>query len=108
MSHTRVETKGSVWLLDDDARRYARMPKHEGPRLSPPDADWGGADAGPLEDLKWHPMDAWEIRENPIIAYRINPFTDELTSTDTGERQPLLVISVGEERVVAPDAEIRS
>lgn len=56
---TRVETRGSFWLLDDDNGRYCRMPKREQPR----EHGWGGPEAGPLEDLKWHPMTGWEILE---------------------------------------------
>jgi hypothetical protein len=37
------------------------MPKHEGPRLSPPGEDWGGENAGGLEDLVWHDMIGWSI-----------------------------------------------
>lgn len=58
----RVESEGSLWLLDDEQGRYCRMPKQEGPRWSPPEKDWGGETAGPLQDLKWHPMSGWEIR----------------------------------------------
>lgn len=47
----RVETLGSMWLIDDVERRYCRFPKHEGPRDRP---EWGGPDAGALQDIVWH------------------------------------------------------
>lgn len=63
---TRVETKGSVWLIDDVERRYCRFPKHEGPREN----GWGGPDAGSLQDAVWHPLIAWEIdaRERLLLT----------------------------------------
>lgn len=104
---TRVETKGSIWLLDDDLSRYARMPKQEGPRYSPPGEDWGGVDAGILQDLVWHPMERWEIRQNPIREARLDFVTMQFEWVDTDRVQPILVIfAVGEEAVVAPDAVI--
>lgn len=92
MIPVRVESKGSIWLLDDDLGRYARMPKTEGPRQSPPGADWGGRTAGPLEDLCWHPMVRWQI-----LSPGPNPWT----------MQPTLIIDVGDpdgRKVIAPDA----
>lgn len=58
----RVESVGSVWFFDDDAGEYLRMPKTEGPRGKGPNGeDWGGREAGALEDLRWHPMHGWEV-----------------------------------------------
>lgn len=54
-----VETMGSVWLIDEDAGVYLRMPKREGPREN----GWGDADQGDLADLTWHPFNEWEIRD---------------------------------------------
>lgn len=31
----RVESVGSIWLMDEDNGRYIRLPKSEGPRPSP-------------------------------------------------------------------------
>lgn len=50
----RVETKGSMWIIDDDLGRYMRMPKEEQPR---PD-HWS---QGALEDLTWHDMKSWRL-----------------------------------------------
>lgn len=105
----RVETKGSVWMLDDDQLRYARMPKHEGPRLSPPGADWGGSGACALQDLVWHPMVRWEIQQKPVMAVSVNPWTFDVERIDTGDVQPILVIHLpgdNDEVIVAPDAEV--
>lgn len=105
MTHTRVESKGSIWLIDEVASRYARMPKYEGPRLSPPGEDWGGVTAGSLEDLKWHDMESWKIVDNPIMGYRLVGPDAEFESFETGEVQPLLIIHVPDgTSVVAPDA----
>ena len=54
---TRVESKGSVWLIDESSKRYCRMPKNEQPRKP----DWGGPEAGPLQDLVWHDYIEWGI-----------------------------------------------
>lgn len=56
---TRVETNGSMWLIDEDAKRYCRFPKEEKPREN----GWGGADQGPLQDAVWHDFDSWWIDE---------------------------------------------
>lgn len=99
---------GSVFLLDEDRGCYCRMPKHEGPRLSPPGEDWGGEGAGILEDLRWHPMERWEIVEKPLYTYKP---TWDLEGEISIEQIPagtqlLLVIHIpdSEEVVVAPDA----
>lgn len=47
----RIETVGSVWVIDDDLGRYCRFPKSEAPRLNP---KWGGPEAGLLQDAVWH------------------------------------------------------
>lgn len=60
-----VDTEGSVVWLDDANARYHRMPNTEGPRERP---EWGGQDAGPLQDAVWHPMDGWEI--GPHLHHR--------------------------------------
>ena len=62
---TRIESNGSLWWIDDEAMEYLRCPKVEGPRPPGPGGqDWGGPGAGPLEDLKWHPMQWWAVDEN--------------------------------------------
>lgn len=58
----RVETKGSFWWFDESAHEYMRLPKHEAPRERP---EWGGPDAGPLQDAVWHPYERWEIGPHP-------------------------------------------
>lgn len=60
MNVRRVESKGSIWLLDDGLGRYMRMPKTERPRDP---AEYGDARAGALQDLVWHPMLRWFITD---------------------------------------------
>lgn len=73
---TKVESFGSFWFLDDDAGECLRMPKQEGPRERGPNGeDWGGPEAGELEDLKWHPMYGWEKRTVGVFE-RLVVFTD--------------------------------
>lgn len=48
---TRVESHGSMWMIDNDLRRYCRFPKHEGPREKP---EWSDERAGKLQDAVWH------------------------------------------------------
>lgn len=85
MSVTRVESKGSIWLLDDDRMVYLRMPKTEKPRESPPGDDWGGAGAGPLQDLKWHPMVRWNI-DPPFEPYWSHPVLRIYVTDDDSDR----------------------
>jgi hypothetical protein len=58
----RIESYGSVWLIDEDELVYLRLPKVEGPRPPGPNGeDWGGPGAGPLEDLHWLPFESWQV-----------------------------------------------
>lgn len=72
----RIESVGSIWFLDEAGGEYLRLPKTEGPRESPEGEDWGGPDAGGLEDLKWHPMFGWE-RKVYGMTEKLVIFTDE-------------------------------
>jgi hypothetical protein len=73
----RIETLGSVWFLDEDGSEYIRLPKTEGPRSPGPNGeDWGGVDAGELQDLVWHPMFGWEIRSG-LAFDRLIIFVDQ-------------------------------
>ncbi len=109
---TRVETMGSIWMLDDDNQRYARMPKTEGPRWSPEGEDWGGPGAGALEDLTWHEMTGWRIKNEEIRVLDIEALLDDRPAEwiGSGQYQSILVIAVpGDDRVViAPDAVVVS
>jgi hypothetical protein len=62
-----VDTLGSVWYFDDDAKVYIRTPKMEGPRLPGPNGeDWGGPSAEPgLQDQVEHPFESWTIEDRP-------------------------------------------
>ena len=54
---TRIESVGSIWLLDEEQSRYMRMPKREEPRPN----GWGGPDQEQLQDLVWLPFIGWRI-----------------------------------------------
>lgn len=54
---TKVESTGSLWYIDEENRRYLRMPKEEKPRPN----GWGGPDQGELQDLVWHPFIDWHV-----------------------------------------------
>lgn len=100
----RVETKGSVWMLDDDAGRYCRLPKQEGPRLSPPGEDWGGPDAGALQDVVWHPLQWWAVAEDVAAAATVlgsEPFARRL---DVDSYPWLIISSARDDIVLAPSA----
>ena len=51
-----VEGLGSVWVFDDGASRYMRLPRMETPREHP---EWGDARAGSCQDGVWHDMVGW-------------------------------------------------
>lgn len=59
----RAESNGSIWLLDDDRGVYMRMPKSEGPRDPYPDQ------SPTLDDLRWIPMNGWEVRDSWLRIY---------------------------------------
>lgn len=103
MDLTRVETQGSIWLLDDDQHRYLRMPKTEEPR----EAGWWDDPAGSaLEDLTWHPMNSWRISEAPVVLRDPSGVARQHRPSDC----PLLVIETGLDgaNVYAPKAAVRS
>jgi hypothetical protein len=54
----KIESKGSIWTIDEDLKKYMRMPKHEQPREKP---QWGDHRAGALQDFVWHEYEKWEI-----------------------------------------------
>lgn len=64
----RIESVGSVWEIDEDDLRYRRWPKTEGPRENP---EWGGPDAGALQDFVWHPFLSWRVATNRFSETRL-------------------------------------
>ena len=78
MGVVRVETLGSIFVIDEDLERYCRFPLQEGPRERP---EWGGPDAGDLQDLVWHDYaGGWfihPITDRLVIRVREEPGTGE-------------------------------
>ena len=64
----RIESLGSVWEIDEDDLRYRRFPKNEAPRENP---EWGGPEAGALQDFVWHPFISWRITSNRFFESRL-------------------------------------
>lgn len=58
MSVRRVESRGSIWEIDEVLMRYRRFPREEKPREDP---SWGGPDAGALQDFAWHEFTSWRF-----------------------------------------------
>lgn len=112
MSRVRVVSDGSVWIIDDDLSRYCRMPKREGPRAPGPNGeDWGGPDAGELEDLKWHPMVRWELVPELRTVLAANALSFLVDGLDpvferepTGRQSLLIHLPDDETCVYAPGA----
>jgi hypothetical protein len=92
----RVESRGSIWLIDQDLGRYMRLPKHEIPR----DPEWS---LGWLSDLEWHPFESWWITTESFGAKDDN-------GTLFLYAPPTLVIRPSDSRrkVYAPDAYIQN
>jgi hypothetical protein len=94
---TRVQSRGSLWVLDEDLLRYCRFPLNEAPRERP---EWGSADAGALQDAVWHPYVSWRLSDHPVsIGGRYH----------APDAMPLLVIDLGDDdgnRVAAPNARL--
>ena len=60
----QIETLGSMWFIDEDQKRYLRMPKTEGPRAP---GWWELPEPGdPLNDLEWHSMVDWQIAPSDL------------------------------------------
>lgn len=92
---TRVETLGSVWLLDEIDMVYMRLPKGEGPRKSPEGADWTGPGAGVMQDYVWHPFTEWWITDGVWVGQHAD-------GTPIGiADQPVL-------RILTPDGGLRA
>jgi hypothetical protein len=92
----KVESRGSMWLIDHDLGRYLRMPKEEVPR----NPEWS---LGTLEDLVWHDYESWWISYESFGA-------KDATGTLFLYAPPTLVIrpSGSPRKVCAPDAYIVS
>lgn len=66
---TRVETLGSLWMIDNDLRRYCRFPKHEAPRERP---EWSDERAGRLRDSVWHDFaGSWEVDQYGRLVIQV-------------------------------------
>lgn len=98
----RVESLGSMWLIDEIDMVYMRLPKGEGPRKSPDGADWTGPGAGILQDYVWHPFESWAIEEHHCwIGKHADGTLIEI------DDHPVLVIRRPDYRVLsAPDARV--
>lgn len=68
-----VETLGSWWYFDDEAKLYVRAPKSEGPRPRGPNGeDWGGVHAEPgLQDNVRHSFTSWKTTDNETCPYSV-------------------------------------
>lgn len=70
---TQIVSLGSIWLIDETEMKYCRLPRTEGPRQSPPGADWGGPGAGELQDNVWLDFITWRIdRGSSRLVIQIN------------------------------------
>lgn len=78
----RVESDGSVWLINEQTLEYLRMPKQEIPRR----ADHS---TGVLKDLVWHPFEKWEIDQR---SGRLRITTTEQKPDGTG---PVVISAPG-------------
>ena len=76
---TRIETTGSIWLIDDDRHVYYRFPREERPRERP---EWGGPDAGALQDAVPHDFVEWWI--DPPTGHRPAALRIRTTPGDNG------------------------
>lgn len=81
-----VESKGSMWYLDDSLGRFLRLPKHEAPREK---AEWSDERAGILQDAVWHPMVRWEIGPHP--GYNPDGQMIEVQSEQFPDMPPMMV-----------------
>lgn len=92
----KVETRGSLWLIDQDLGRYLRTPKQEVPR----DPEWS---LGWLKDLEWHDFETWYISSESFGA-------EDVHGTLYLYAPPTLVIQPcgSPRKVLAPDAYIVS
>lgn len=90
MQFTRVESKGSFWLLDDGLNQYCRMPKWEQPREFFNDAA--------LRDFVWLPMEGWHITTERVFArwHEFYVYYDP----------PTLVIKLEHSNIYAPQASL--
>jgi hypothetical protein len=86
----RVETVGSVWLIDETEGRYCRFPLEEKPRER---AEWGDERAGDLQDLVWHDFAG---------QWRIDDYTGRLfIETRWSEDEGWWVVTAPRARVVS-------
>lgn len=65
MDIIRIESEGSFWFIDEVLMRYQRMPKYEAPRENP---EWGGPEAGVLQDAVWLPYHSWRYQPDAVYV----------------------------------------
>lgn len=53
-----IRTLGSRWEFWETEHLYRRSPRTEGGREKP---EWGGPEAGPLQDHVWHQFATWDV-----------------------------------------------
>lgn len=53
-----ITTLGSRWEFWETEHLYRRSPLAEASRERP---EWGGPEAGPLQDHVWHPFEYWDV-----------------------------------------------
>lgn len=101
----RIESAGSLWWIDENAKEYLRTPKVEAPRDPP---EWGDERAGALQDLVWHPYDSWALiatvgLEDYLVLDAVGEWPDELSGPGR-----LHIFHDDTRCVVAPDAVVLS
>lgn len=83
--YKRVESLGSIVLIDETDSRYMRMPKQEQPRERP---EWGDASAGALQDGVWHGFTSWRVDVHPLHTSIVGPCCQNcpglIIETDSG------------------------
>lgn len=97
----KIESRGSFWLIDEEAKKYLRMPKTESPRepgwwIDPQPGDM-------LYDLEWHEYDRWEMVTDPEFTI----WSDYRLCTVAKEDLPRLFIYTADGSwLTAPNAHV--
>lgn len=97
----KIESKGSFWLIDEEAKKFVRMPKTEQQREP---GWWREPEPGDLlYDLEWHDYHRWEMVTDPEFTI----WDGERLCFVTKEDLPRLFIYTEDGRwVTAPNAHV--
>lgn len=93
----RIQTDGSVWLIDEERKLYWRFPLDEAPRDP---VEYGDASAGVLQDAVPHACERWWVAP---VAAAVDGFGNVIHSIDKLFIETTAGMTISAPRPIWPD-----